>query len=348
MTRYLLLISLQPRSLFRRRLRRGSITISAGLARSPFTARTENSKHIGTKTMLAIIGDSVMWGQGLLPSRKLSASLPQLLAAAHPGLTAKSYAHSGAVIGVGAVPGIADASGEVPVADPTILAQATQLAGLAEPITAVILNGGINDVDIRVIVNPFTTRAHLASLIERYCYQDMLALLEGVQAAVPGEAIPILVVGYYPILNHDSSLDRYPDLLESYALPVGEPFTLLSDEEKAKRWLGSVGNCLTFWHESDACLARAVEKFNRQSVTNRAQFVKLPFAEENAVFASKPWLWGVDATLQPEDEVVHERRDACRVTERGRIARFMCDRASVGHPNVTGAEIMSQRIASAL
>lgn len=302
--------------------------------------------------MLAIIGDSVMWGQGLLPSRKLCGRLPLLLATTHPGLTAKLYAHSGAVIGVDAPPGVADPSGEVPVADPTILAQAAQLAGHADPVTAVILNGGINDVNIRVIVNPFTSRADLAALIERYCYEHMVVLLDAVRAAVPGEDIPILVVGYYPILSHDSSLARYPGLLSSYALDTVEPFSSLSSEAKEKRWLGSVGNCLTFWHESDASLARAVETFNRRSGNNRAQFVKLPFSDRNAVFASEPWLWGVDATLNPEDEVVLDRRAACRVAGsvvgHGPVASFTCERASVGHPNVAGAEIMAKRIASVL
>lgn len=299
--------------------------------------------------MLAIIGDSVTWGQGLLPAHKLCARLPQQLAAAHPGLTATSYAHSGAVIGVGAPPGVADPSGEVPVADPTILAQAARLVELTDPVAAVILNGGINDVDIRVIVNPFTRSAHLAELIERYCYQDVLALLGAVDAAVPGEAIPILVIGYYPILSHDSSFGQYAGLLEAYALHDTKSFSALAQQEQEARWLSSVGNCLAFWHESDECLARAVGKFNKDSGTNRAHFVKLPFAERNAVFAPEPWLWGVDASLQPEDEVVAERRDACRrahsVTERSLIARLMCDRASVGHPNVMGAEIMARRIA---
>jgi lysophospholipase L1-like esterase len=302
--------------------------------------------------MLVILGDSVTWGQGLCPAHKLDHLVPQLLAATHPGLTVHSHAHSGAVIGASVPPGHPDPSREVPVGDPTILAQAAAIAGDTSHVSAVLLNGGINDVDIRVIVNPFTSTGRLSQLIEQHCRVDMLTLLSRVCASAPDPTIPILVLGYYPILSSDSSRPEFPRLLEAYGLTGRAHFAELSGEAAYERWRGSVGNCLAFWHESNASLARAVHEFNSRCSRERAHFIKLPFTERNAVFASEPFLWGLDVHLQPEDEVAQERRDACSVARSvlagGTIAMFTCERASVGHPNVRGAEVIAETVAAAL
>ena len=302
--------------------------------------------------MLLILGDSVTWGQGLDPARKLDQRLPQLLAATHPGLNALSLAHSGAVIGVDATEGDPDPSREVPVADPTILAQVSFAVKDAALVSAVVLYGGIYDVNIRVIVNPFTSSGHLDGLIEQHCFHGMVKLLDTVAASFPDDGVPILVVGYYPILSHNTGPQEFPKILEAYSLTDRETFSALSNEEAAARWRGSVGNCLAFWQQSDDCLSRAVKEFNASRASTRAHFIQLPFEEKNAVFASEPWLWQVDEHIRPEDDVVSRRRDACRVSPNvshgGPSALFTCDRASVGHPNRTGADVMARAVAATL
>jgi len=68
-------------------------------------------------------------------------------------------AHSGAVIGVDSGAPAGSCDGEVPTAFPTILQQCE--AAPDTSVNLVILNGGINDIDIRYILNPLRLRRRL-------------------------------------------------------------------------------------------------------------------------------------------------------------------------------------------
>ena len=60
------------------------------------------------------IGDSIIWGQGLLPNEKFDWLVQQALLPMHPdGVTLESLAHSGAVIGATGISGTPQV-GEVP------------------------------------------------------------------------------------------------------------------------------------------------------------------------------------------------------------------------------------------
>src|SRR5437762_2962827 len=104
---------------------------------------------------VTVVGDSVAWGQGLLDTHKYGSIVNQTLGLATPPLM---LAHSGATIGIrGATPFTAQ-SGEVPTSSPTVLEQVTAAPDPADA-QVVLMNGGINDVNIRVILNPMTTFA---------------------------------------------------------------------------------------------------------------------------------------------------------------------------------------------
>jgi len=68
-------------------------------------------------------------------------------------------AHSGAVIGVDSGAPAGSCDGEVPTAFPTILQQCEAAADTR--VNLVILNSGINDIDIRYILNPLRLRSRL-------------------------------------------------------------------------------------------------------------------------------------------------------------------------------------------
>ena len=91
-------------------------------------------------------------------------------------MVVEMFAHSGAVVGAPDLPEPADTDGEVPVGLPSIFEQARRYQpGL--PPGLVILNGGINDVDIRRILNPFMDLGRLTGLVWRYCGERMRLLL---------------------------------------------------------------------------------------------------------------------------------------------------------------------------
>ncbi len=119
---------------------------------------------------LVVLGDSVLWGQGLLDHNKFWFLVCDQLAQRYPGLTPDVRAHSGAVIGKGLNPPWPRLPGEIPTGGPTILYQCTAYSGDPANVKVVLMNGGINDIDFRYVLDPTTRparpqRAHQAVLL---------------------------------------------------------------------------------------------------------------------------------------------------------------------------------------
>jgi hypothetical protein len=289
---------------------------------------------------VVVLGDSVTWGQGLLDEHKLGAIVALALSTEEQQVVVRMHAHSGAVIGTPDLPPESVVGGEVPVALPTILEQVRAFRPSGQEI-AVLVNGGINDIDIRRILNPFTDILRLRGLVERYCFGRMGLLLDALRARI--ETGPILVLGYYPIVSADSNPLRLPFLLNTHG--IGTPFFIPHDLVFEK----VVALCSAFWHESDTHLQRAVDASNAAAGDERIRFVASGFRPENAVFASQPWLFGLNGDFSPQDEVVDRRRMECvaALQPHDVLGREQCFRASVGHPNVTGSIEYARAIISA-
>jgi lysophospholipase L1-like esterase len=93
---------------------------------------------------MVVLGDSVPWGQGLLPAHKYHAVLETL--STTYAVSTDFMAHSGATIGGGATVGASAPDGEVPDAYPTILQQCAADTQAPDTVDLILLNGGINDV----------------------------------------------------------------------------------------------------------------------------------------------------------------------------------------------------------
>jgi hypothetical protein len=252
-------------------------------------------------------------------------------------------AHSGANIGVAGNSGPSAPDREIPVSYPTILEQCKTFGDTPQTVDLVLLNGGINDIDIRTILNPMTSFKDLGDRTKLHCYYDVKELLK--QTCSIFARATIVVIGYYPILSTKSELLRVLPLLQLHAIAI--PPHLYSDPILTK----VISLCLQFWHDSDMWLARAVEESNSEDNRNRIVFVQCPFTEDNAVFASTPWLWGVGPSLTPQDEVSDLRIPACAAyytSPEELLSREQCFRASAGHPNVSGAAAIANQIASKL
>ena len=295
---------------------------------------------------LVTLGDSVHWGQGLRLENKLHWLVHREVLKTHPGLVQHFMAHSGAIIGIGATVKRQRVDGEVPIAYPTLVEQVAGFAGSATDVVAVLVNGGINDIDIRNILNPIVSQRTLHDLIEEHCYDSMRTLLGIVVRHFDNPAARVIVTPYYPILSPLSKPFGIPWLLASagLALPGGVDMVTGSNVVVAK--------CMQFWTESDAALARAVVEANALLAQPRIALADPGFTEDNAVFAGNPWLFGLanDPLLSPQDEVVEERHVACDLAfpPHEWPARLGCYRASVGHPNVAGARQYADAILTAL
>ncbi|HUE86263.1 MAG TPA: hypothetical protein VMO26_09310 [Vicinamibacterales bacterium] len=295
---------------------------------------------------LVTLGDSVPWGQGLLPEHKFSRLVADELRQTDPSLIEHLLAHSGAVIGLGHTVTAARVHGEVPVGPPTIVEQVGGFPGEPADVPVVLVNGGINDVDIRNILNPFIRLDALHRMTIEHCYDSMRRLLEITLQRFSDPRTAVFVTGYYPILSRDSQPFRVPRLLLLHGLQAEPPPAMMV----SSFFDLVVERCLLFWTESTLALQQAVDEVNRETSDPRVVFVDPGYTEENAVFASDPWLWGLNSDFTPQDEVVAERRGACNAAIPGHdgLAREQCYRASAGHPNVAGARKYADAIFHAM
>lgn len=292
-----------------------------------------------------------MWGQGLFDQHKSATLVANGLNARFPGIQPVILAHSGAVIGRAATcpaPANPAIPGEVPESCPSILQQIPAYKGDAATVPVVMVDGGINDIDIRTILNPFTDPSDLTSDIHQYCYQDMGFLLAQVKLRFP--AAKIVVSSYFPILSSASNLDLLAPMVESLGAPLPAIFNdvVASPDDPIVGKILSL--CGQFWRESTQALSKSVSDVNI-GPGPRCFFANVPFTENNSVFAPQAWLNGVGPApdFAPQDEVAAARHPQCDAAFPNDLAaRFLCYRASAGHPNPTGAQQYAQAILQAI
>jgi hypothetical protein len=294
---------------------------------------------------MVVLGDSVTWGQGLLPAQKFASAA---YAALFPGAPAAEdlvmLAHSGAIIGVDATIDKPALDGEVPDSYPTIVRQASAYEGPTDDVDVVIVNGGINDVDPITILNPLTDRDDLREAITRHCYRDMKTLLTALSARFPNLATRIVVPSYFPILSDQSDMLRVPAFLGLHGLQLSDALAGLGDVVFGKIF----DQCQLFFEASSMMLAQAVAETNEARGGTRIRYAQVPFTAANAALAPEAWLWGINLDLSPEDPVRDTRRIACERDEMDPVLREICYRASAGHPNVMGALQFASAVVAAL
>jgi hypothetical protein len=288
---------------------------------------------------IAVLGDSVAWGQGLADLHKYAYILKSKI-----DLTKNSelimMAHSGAKIGshyIGSQPII---DSEVPYATPTIFDQ-IDLASDPSSIDLVIINGGINDIGFPNILNPLTKKEDLKNWISVYCYHDMKNILIKAVSVFNKSSCKFLLNGYYPILSNKSDVvpqhgtDQLLMLLNLHCIHIPLNF----DRDPLSNYI--ISQSMQFFNDSETAFTQAVsETISELHLHNRIYFVPSPFSEDNALFAPNPWLFGIGKFFAPQDEKIGERKPACEKHYSNPFdiaSREVCYFASVGHPNIQGA-----------
>jgi len=320
---------------------------------------------VGSTYSVAVFGDSVMWGQGLRESEKIPTCVIEGLTTRLPRTRvtlAGNFAHSGATIGLradgsrerGGPPKITRGTRqEVNVSLPSVLDQVEQFQGDAAAIDLVLLNGGINDVNVRAILPSLDDMA-LKRLTQLHCHDHMKVLLEQTLAKFPNAQV--VVCGYYPIITEESN----PDAMQPFLIALGlwdivAALLVGATASGIKQKLAA--NCALFLKTSDSSLAKAVDEVNRERATisgaaRRVHFASPQFERNNAAFAMFPLLFGVDqqtsAPLDPA-EVRDARIMACNEAYAGDVfGGQVCHRASAGHPTPHGARRYADEILAVL
>jgi lysophospholipase L1-like esterase len=287
---------------------------------------------------LLVIGDSVVWGQGLAEEHKTAT-----IVARHLGAEVTMLAHAGAKIGIRDSYSVTMPSAEVPCFFPTILQQVQSFTGDPATVQWVLMNGGINDVEVQRVFNPMVPLYELELHIRNYCGRDLLSLLR--QVTRKFKRAQILVLGYYPGLSHQSR----PEGVESlYSLVHGVQFAPLAEPAVFRNEI--VEHFLRFWKLSSGLMRSSVERVNREAGRKHAIFIDSGMAENNAAYAPESFMWEIDL-LDPEsapDEMALERRAACESVGAGSLQMRQCWLSSAGHPNVAGAARMAEQCIQAL
>jgi hypothetical protein len=316
---------------------------------------------------ILVLGDSIMWGQGLKEEQKFSSRVEQWIRGRLPGLEVHRHvlAHSGAQIRANPVEDAKPAThGEVPNRYPTISAQlATARAGALPPhapldprsISLVLMDGGINDFGSKKLldltVNENWVREHTRTL----CVDRMKELLPQVATAFPNAKI--VITNYFQIVSEDSDLAVLWDLVKFWTL-VDAPASAMTAPLRTKL----SDQCLAFHRESTIGFREAVADTNRQLVATaktsapvravaqidqlarspgRVAFAEIPFGPRNAYGASKTFLFYVN---EP-DPAAAVRKPMCQAQVPNASPEFPnCLLAAAGHPNLEGARAYADAI----
>jgi lysophospholipase L1-like esterase len=327
---------------------------------------------------LLVLGDSIAWGQGLRDEHKAWYLVKSWLEANHQLQVSQTVlAHSGAVIGTAGEPGgnLGPAlDGEVNRGLPSINDQIeTALRAYADPakVDLVIVDGCINDLDARRLLNAENTPQAISALARQKCGPPVEAMLTRITGSFPNAHV--IVTGYYPILSEGTSRDLF---MRALAKRFYTGTVRMNDKQLRARLI----EISREWYEgSNQMLAGAAAKVDAELAARgsrqRALFAEVNFLPEHSFAASQSRLWGFDAsrirkllviltlgrvTLKTNDEQRNQRGTSCKNTfktqpgettqqKAARQTRIMlCRVAAIGHPNRKGAQMYADAITGQL
>lgn len=256
-----------------------------------FQLATDDALH------MLVIGDSIMWGQGLRDDEKFSSRVKCWLEEkTRREVKVHVEAHSGAVISgsFAAQTPFTSADGEVNLSSPTIneqLDRAIKFYGDARQSPELILmDGCINDVGVKSLLAASTQLEDLRARVKQNCGERMQALLQRVRGSFP--SAQIIVTSYYPIVSLQTADNAFLRQLVKELNNRSPDAPRMSDKQMRQRLIVISDE----WYQtSTASLAEAVRKTNAASdvgpSTPRVRFVELEFGPEHTFAAPESLLW---------------------------------------------------------
>lgn len=331
---------------------------------------------------MLVLGDSIMWGQGLKNDEKFSTRVKcWVQEKTNREVVMHVEAHSGAVISTAPAPDplFVTADGEVNLYTPTINAQldhAIQFYTAAKTSPSLILlDGCINDVGVKNLLAAATPLEKLREQTVKSCREDMQSLLLRVRSSFP--QAHVIVTGYYPIVSLLTADNTFLRLLVKNLNNRSPEARKMSDKEMRQSLIALSNEWYT---TSTASLREAVIKTNETTASSPAKvsFVEIQFGPEHVFAAPESLLWNFKfastnvsgfakivvllsfgtAAYKPDDHVRDSRVKSCETTfkkpkgvkeeKAQKAARedlfLICRYASLGHPNHMGALIYTEAI----
>ena len=331
---------------------------------------------------IVVFGDSIAWGQGLAEEEKYSTLVASSIAKRlNVTVQKKVFAHSGATINYDLLSekdgeyrkncGERVLDGEMPTAFPTITKQLEEFPQEeANTVDLVLLSGGINDVNVRTILNPspFSQEEEIRARTFQSCYKGMRELLRTIDQKFTNPRTKIIVTGYFRLITEETSLTGAASLALYAGVGAATIFILgisaflnlgilaLSAVSQLKdKWLV---NWRTFYEVSNQNLSRAVNEIDNGR--GKFLFVYPGIGQYQAAYTHDPHFYEVKVKLggeyigllTVEDSVKSHRISQCNAVAStgGQFCQVsdICQIAAMGHPNRKGARRYATAILAAL
>jgi lysophospholipase L1-like esterase len=328
---------------------------------------------------MLVLGDSIMWGEGLKSDHKAWYQMKVWLAqrTGRP-INERIEAHSGAVIELeNADETRAAADGEVNVAVPTLnqqLEAAVRHYANGRQVDLVVVTGCANDVDVKNVLNAGNSTEEIRLLTEAKCGPPVRNLLRRITRSFP--TAYVIVAGYYPFVTQRTRNDIFMRGLTKRFYKAIAGTSKLNQKAVFKQ---VVANSDQWYRSSNNSLSEAVRTVNGElggtESRGRVRFAEMHFLPEHSFRAPKTQLWNFESSpirkllvilsfgkilLRSNDEVRKQRYASCKEywkaptaeTESQKKERknqqLLCRYAALGHPNRQGSTVYAQTISKEL
>lgn len=239
--------------------------------------------------------------------------------------------------------------------------------GKPDEIRWILLDGGINDVGIDGILTPIpaiqdgyilsnwnTWLRDRGLEIEEEMVETLLEALELFPNAV------VVVNGYFPVFSYYSI--GHIIQLQSVGLLYGITNIALLQP----LGLDALATASATWQAvNNKVLRRAIRTVRHRHPERAIIFARSNIEGSHCLFSPASWLWGYDAvpddipdsadhwvqwlaSATPKDQVIDERIRRCNVLTDSTGEAISCRLASIGHPNVLGAQDYARSIIETL
>ena len=333
-------------------------------------SQTSTDQQTGHPLNMLVLGDSILWGQGLKTEHKSWYHVKVWLGKTTGRVVIeKVEAHSGALIERSSVPGrLTTPHPEVDIALPTLneeLDNAERFYSDRLKVDLVLVSGCANDVGTHNLLNATATE-QIEEMTKAKCGLPMERLLRRITTSFP--AARVIVTGYYPFFSEKTTNDFILKALVRRFFKIVPGSPALSSKELLKRL---TANSNEWYRASNNALSQAVRNVNSGLHREQVMFAKLEFSPEHAFAAPQSRLWQFNRSpfrmllalltfgkilLPTNDEVRNQRSASCGEFFKRQLSetdaqkkereqrRLLCRYAALGHPNRKGALLYSEAI----
>ena len=332
-------------------------------------SQTSTDQQTSRPLNMLVLGDSILWGQGLKTEHKSWYHVKVWLeTTTGRAVIEKVEAHSGAIIERSSAPEtLTITNPEVGVAAPTLNEQLDDAERFYSNrlVDVVLVSGCANDVGTRNLLNATATE-QIDEMTKAKCGLPMEKLLRRITTSFP--AARVIVTGYYPFFSEKTRNDFILKALvrRFFKIIPGTP-TLSSKELLARLTV----NSNAWYRASNNALSQAVRNVNSILHREQVMFAKIEFSPEHSFAAPQSRLWQFNRSpfrmvlvllsfgkilLPTNDEVRKQRSASCREFFKRQPSetdaqkkereqrRLLCRYAALGHPNRKGALLYAEAI----